>query len=180
MYRDLGIISIVIATTGLSLFLIKWPGKRSMTFSQHAAQSKLALLYYFVLFSTTLPMFYLFMTRWLIPAFNISHLVLWFLLPGLVLQEVAVLVPETKGIKVIVHRAAAFCMAILFMPVLTVIISTGTISSTARMVCLFTLGTQILIAALLIPLNGYHKNVLILQAVYFAGFMISILVVTYS
>lgn len=180
MYREFGVVSVLIAVFGLCFLLLKWPGKTSMTFSQHAAQSKLASFYYFVLFSTTLPLFYLFMSRWFIPFFGISHMIYWFLIPGLLFQEVAVLVPESEGVKVSIHRSAAFCMAILFMPILAVTVVTGNISGIAKIVCSLTLLSQIIIVASLIPVKGYHKKALLLQAVYFAGFMLSILVVTYS
>ena len=180
MYRELGVVSVSIAVFGLAFLILKWPGKTSMTFSQHAAQSKLASTYYFVLFSTTLPLFYLFMSRWFIPFFGISHMIYWFLIPGLLFQEVAVLIPETEGKRVLIHRAAAFAMALLFMPILVVTVATGSVSNIAKIVCVLTLLSQIIIVMKLIPVKGYHKNALVLQSVYFVGFMLSILVVTYS
>lgn len=179
MYRELGVISIAIIWLGLIFLIVKWPGNRAMTFSQHAAQSRAALIYYFFLFVFTLPLFYLFMTRWFVPRFHFADMFMWFYTAGISMQLVAVTVPETKGLKVFIHRNSAFLMSLLLMPLLTMILVNSNVDITARLITCTALVVQITIAAATIPKNGYHKDVLVLQATYIAVFHVSILAAVY-
>lgn len=180
MYRGLGVISISIIWLGLLILIKKWPGNRSMTFSQHAAQKKVAIAYYFLLFALTMPMFYLFMTRWFVPTFNLPVLFTRVLAVGVFMQMVAVTVPETKGVKVFIHRNSAFLMSLLLMPLLIIVITSSDVGVIARSVSIIALMIQVTIATITIPKNGYHKNVLFLQATYIAVFHIAIIAAVYT
>jgi len=137
-------------------------------------------VYYFILFASTMPLFYLFMTRWFVPVFHLPAIFVRIYTVGIILQMIAVTIPETKGTKVLIHRNSAFMMSLLLMPLLTIVLMSSYISVAARATSAVALVIQIVIAVITIPKNGYHKNILFLQAAYIAVFHIAILTAVYT
>jgi hypothetical protein len=120
-YKILGPLSISVTWLGL-LFLIRhWKGNKSMSFSLHAAQTRTAQIYYFFLFGITLPLFYLFVTRWFVPALRLPRLYIYIVSVALLGQLIAILIPAIEGRKEKIHNLGAYLMAFCLIP-LTVLL----------------------------------------------------------
>src|SRR5438309_2128314 len=73
-YKPVGAISVALLVCGLAFLLRKWPQGKHMTFSQHAAQHRSAIIYYFLFFTLLLPLLLLFFIGWFAPTFHLSPL----------------------------------------------------------------------------------------------------------
>lgn len=178
--KHLGLISIIFVWAGLIFLIRKWKGNVSMTFSQHAAQTKAAQIYYFLLFAIELPLFALFMYGWFMPQFDLPVWFGVFFGTAIVAQLVAVIIPETKGRRVAVHRYAAFLMGDCIVPLMLIIALSANFDSFVRVAAWLAVFILIAIIAILLPQKGYHPKALVLQASYFAVFHAVILLATYS
>ncbi|HET7673610.1 MAG TPA: hypothetical protein VFK11_03810, partial [Candidatus Saccharimonadales bacterium] len=96
-FKPFGLISILITWMGLLFLLYKWKGNKSMSFSLHAAQTKAGQIYYFILFSITLPLFFLFILRWYAPFLGLSNIFIAVVLVGILGQILAIIVPAVGG-----------------------------------------------------------------------------------
>lgn len=177
--KQLGIISITLLWMGLIFLIRKWKGNVSMTFSQHAAQYKSSQIYYFVLFAATLPFFSLFLYKWFIPTFKLSFFFGLIAGVGMIGQLIAVIVPETEGKKVPVHRYSAFIMSDCLVPLSIFIATSSNFSKAARILAILTATFQLVQIIILFPTKAYHPKVLYLQASYVAAFHLTILAATY-
>lgn len=95
-------------------------------------------------------------------------------------QLVAVIIPETKGRRVAVHRYAAFLMGDCIVPLMLIIALSANFDSFVRVAAWLAVFILIAIIAILLPQKGYHPKALVLQASYFAVFHAVILLATYS
>lgn len=177
--KQLGLITFLIVWAGFLFLTRKWKGNAAMTFSQHAAQTKASQLYYFALFLVSLPLLIVFLFGWFIPYFHtpfIFGLIAAFAMTGMM---VAATIPETTGKKVVVHRYAAFLMAVCFVPLLIIISLSSHFSDVVRFIALLSAAYQLFGIVLLHPTKGYHPKVLPLQASYIAVFNLTIIAATY-
>lgn len=177
--KHLGLASIILTWIGILTVIRIWKGNVSKTISQHAAQSRSGQVFYFLLFTLTLSLFCIFVYGWLVPAFGLP---IWFRIcigMGVFCQMLAVAIPETRGWRVPVHRYSAFMMSLLLIPAGAVFISSA-FAGTIRMSALCAVFIQFLIAAILIPRQGYHRHILWLQMAYVALFHIVIIVASYA
>lgn len=171
----LGLLSIVIAWLGLIVLITFWKGNASMTFSQHAAISSASVWYYFVLWLICLPLFYLFMTRSFIPEFGFGFWFQLYLVGAIAGWAMAAIVPETKGWKVRVHRFSAFAMC-YFVALMTLYIAfSGRVALPARVVATLSIVVMFGEIVYLNFHNRRHRHMLVLQALYFAVFHLTIL-----
>lgn len=115
-FKSLGAISIGLTWAGLIFLLYKWKGNRSLSFSLHAAQTRAGQIYYFFLFVITLPLFYLFVIRWYVPALHLPTLFTVIATIGILGQVIAVLVPAVGGRKEQIHNFGAYLMAFTLIP----------------------------------------------------------------
>lgn len=176
--KFLGVSSIALMWLGFLVLLKKWPGNKSMTLSQHAAQTKASMIYYFLLFLFALPMFLLFIFKWFIPEFNMPFVFGVVVSLCVASQALAVIFPEI-GRFVAFHRYSAFSMALLMLPIVALIGLNASFSPVVRAVASVALVYQLIVVALLLPNRGYHKNVLLLQTTYVAAAHIVILGAAY-
>lgn len=174
-----GLFSIALCWAGLLFLIRRWKGNVSMTFSQHAAQYKSAQVYHFALFTIVLPLFYCFMLGWFTPTFKFGLLFKVLITFSAAALYIAAVVPETKGIKVIIHRQAAFAMAYTLLPVVILIYLNTHVSATARIVALLC-AVYMLGEIVVLKNNRRHPKMLIVQASYVAAFHTAILAATFS
>jgi hypothetical protein len=121
-FRILGIFSIALIWLGL-LFLIKhWPGDKSMSLSLRAGRTTGGQFYYFVLFFISVPMFYLFVTHWFIPALDLPPLYASLTTIGMVGQLIAAAFPAVRGQKEKVHNIGAYVMAFTLIPLTALLV----------------------------------------------------------
>lgn len=103
-----------------------------MTYSGHAAQTKQGIIYYFVVFSIHLFLFYLFVVNWFAPMFELPNIFSALLVVAIMGQLAGLLVPATGGTKSTIHDTAAYTMHVLLMPLSLFIVFSDNFSTFAR------------------------------------------------
>jgi hypothetical protein len=173
------LLAIIISFIGLFILVKKWPGKPTMTFSQHAAQYRASRLFFAALWLVNTPLFFWFLVLWFPGEFGMPPVftaTAFLMCVGIL---VAGLVPETTGWKVKVHRFAAFGMATLMAPILGMIAVYGDVPIHIRLivgVATIYLVYEILI---LVKNKGQHPNMLVHQCLYIAVYHTAILSATF-
>ncbi len=178
-FKSFIIYAVFILICGLLFLIYRWPQGKHMSFSQHAAAYRFTYLYYIVLFSITLPLLLLFMSRWFAPMFDLSVWFIVFIAISAAAQFIVVLIPDSGGKKSTYHRFFAFLSAILLLPALLMIIASDEVSNTGRLVSTFSLISMISVLGILIRNRAVHKDLLLLQTGYFTAFFMAILSASY-
>ncbi len=178
-FKFLGILSILIVWSGLLFLLYKWPSTKSMSFSLHAAQTRAGQIYYFFLFLITLPLFYLFVVKWYVPALDLPPAFTYLVIAGVLGQLLAVIVPAVEGTKEKIHNFGAFLMALTMIP-LSVLVSFAEIPTFVKILAITSVVYMISSAILYFYVKSARANYLYFQAVYIALFHIVIITSTYS
>lgn len=179
-WNSLGLISIFVTWVGLLFLVMKWPGNRSMTYSQHAAQNVQSRIYYALMWIIILPVFYYFVAFWLRDELNLPNA--YFIISSLATAGmfVAALVPEIGKTQRIIHRIAAFSMSTFMVPVLSFFLFSNEVSDFAKVVLFLSILLMTYNVVLLLYKNGIHKNMFIIQTSHIVAFHISIIsVVTF-
>lgn len=164
---------------GLLFLIRKWPGDQTMSFSLHAARCRSSRLYYGVLFSTYLAMFYVFVIKWFVPNLHLSDAFLYVAVLAIILQFITAWVPQTVGWSAKVHLATAYGMSLLLLPMMAIIIANNYSSLITRVIGIAALLYTLLIWMLFISSRVVHRHYLIFQATYVASFMAVVLSATY-
>ena len=115
-FKPLGAVSIVVGWLGLIFLIRKWPGNKSMAFSNHAAVTKSANIFYGIIFTIVLPPLFIFFARWFVPALSLPSIFIYMALLACIGQLVASWAPTTNGLRAQVHKIAAFTMHSLLLP----------------------------------------------------------------
>jgi hypothetical protein len=177
-YKYLGLVAVIQLWVCLLLMIRVWKGNSSMTYSEHAAKTKTASLYYFVVFSIHLVLFYVFALKWFVPNFSLPSTYMMVLTIALTGQFIAVLVPTTGGVKTKIHDIAAYTMHMLLVPLNIFIVLSPSFSQTARYFTAIMLIYMIFVWYIMATDKLKNKR-LILQTFYGLSFHLSILVATF-
>lgn len=177
--KPLGAISIFVTWSGLLFLIYRWPGNRSMSFSNHAASAKAATVFYGLLFSATLPFFYIFIDKWFVPAESLPNYFTGLVFIGCIGQLIAVWVPGTNRHKELVHNVAAYTMHTLLLPLVLILLVYGNVSVIARGITLLALIYMVSIWLIFAFIKLAKKHTLYLQASYVIMFHITILTTAY-
>ena len=175
----LGVFSIVLAWAGLLFLILRWPGNKSMTFSQHAAQKKESRIFYRVLWTVATPIFTVFLLTNFKDKLDLNHVFNLLVLLASCGMLIAAYVAEVGGIRSKIHRIAAFSMAILFLPITLLIAASDNSSLFSKYfgaVSLMVLSIEVVI---LLISKGYYRFMLPVQASYILIFHLMILVAYY-
>ncbi len=178
-FRPVGALALTILIAGLVFLALKWPRSVHMTFSQHAAQRKLTVVYYIALFAIVLPLFFAFFAFWFVPQFKISEWFIHLILISLIAQFVVTLIPETVGWRVGWHKAFAGISALLLLPCMLLLIYTGEFSFTERWIAW---AGSFMMLSIVLKIALSRKNLrflLIMQALYFVSFFVPIIILAY-
>ncbi len=178
-YKSLGFISIAITWVGLIFLIRKWQGNKSMSFSNHAASSKSATIFYGLLFSTTLPLFYLFVDKWFVPAISLPRLFTYLVIVGCLGQLIAAWVPGTSHRKELIHSITAYTMHTLLLPLVLMILIYGDISTIARVTAATAQIYMVTVWLAFAFIKSSQKYTLKLQSSYVLSFHAAILITTY-
>jgi hypothetical protein len=178
-YKYFGLISVTLLLVGLWYVIWKWPQGRHMTFSQHVAQHKSAVIYYFFLFGITLPLLNISFITWFVPAFGLSICINVFAVAASIFQVACTLVPEVAGWRTKCHQALAGVSALLLLPLPIILALSSNIETVGRLLAVLALFTMFGIIASVKYTKGNHPKLLIMQAAYFAAFFTPILFVSY-
>jgi hypothetical protein len=150
-YKYLGLLAVLILLCGLLFLVLKWPQSKRMTFSQHVAAHKQAVLYYILLFSAVLPLLLLFFVHWFVPTFGLSYWFSIFILASSILQYACTLIPEVGGWKTTVHQWLAGLSAICLMPAMIVLMRSSILTPLGEgVVALGLLGMLGIVGALIL------------------------------
>lgn len=178
-YKHLCALSVAILICGLAFLLWRWPQGKHMTFSQHAAQHRSAIIYYFLLFTLVLPPLLLFFIGWFAPIFHLAPVFAVFIILASLFQYSVTLIPEVGGWKTTYHVLGSAISGIFMLFALGILLFVATISSASRAITF----TSMVVMIGLLYIGGVnrirHPNLLILQASYYATFFIAILYTTY-
>lgn len=166
----LGGIAFILMAVMLLLLITLWPLGPHTSFSRHAAQSKQLSVYYFLIFGITLPLFWVYVTFYLIPKFDMPQYI--YMLFGMMclLQIACTLFPD-KSSTVRVHRTLAGLSAALLLPILVIMmlyIETTVLRSFGWLSVFIMSAT-----ALYVGVNKQH-NILIAQIVYYLAFFVPV------
>lgn len=178
IYKALGPISIVQLWLCLAFMVRKWPGNKSMSYSAHAAATRLGIIYYFVVFSVHLFLFYLFVVNWFVPTFHLPKLFSALLIVAMMGQLAALIVPTTGGRKTIIHDITAYIMHMLLMPLCLFIVFSQNFSLFARAFAMLT-AIYMVSVWLLLGLKKAKSHHFWLQTAYGLSFHTAILVAVY-
>jgi len=159
---------------------IKWGPSYYKTFSRLIAKKRSSIIYYFVVFSMFLITFSIFIVGWFVPHHKLPPLFTVIYILGVIAQGICIAVPEVGGNKTTIHLFAAGIM------------STSVILQTIFILLLIPLKLSALIVGALstcIMLSswlgyifnfGFIKQELAVQSLYFAGYLITIIVVSFT
>lgn len=178
-YKYFSLLAFAFLLFGLAFIVIHWPQNKSMTFSQHVAKHKNAILFYIFLFAVGLTLLLLFFFQWFIPTFNVPWVFGFLITISAVTQFLCTLIPETGGLKSNCHRVLAGTSAVLLIPALATLLITVSLSAISKSVVILSFLTMAFIIYLVVKNRGSHKYFLVLQSVYFLVFFISIFVISY-
>lgn len=179
-FKYFGLLAFVILIIGLAFVVIKWPQNNHLTFSQHVARQRSSILYYIGLFSVTLPLLLLFFTFWFIPTFDVSIWFAVFLVVSSATQYACTFIPETGRWKTKYHRLLSGISGICLIPLLIILLFTSSLTMLDKFVVIAGLATitSVLYVVMSNKKEQYEPSY-IHQAIFYAGFFVPILLVSY-
>jgi len=179
-YKYFGLWAFVILVAGLVFTIWKWPAENHLTFSQRVALQKQSIIYYVCLFSIVLPLLLTFIIGWFAPSFQLSVWFSIFVIVASFLQYTATLIPEIGGWKTKVHRHISGISGVCLVPPLLILLFTDSLSPLGKVSVILGL---ILMLGMIVFANVTKKEryevSYIHQSIFYAGFFIPILVVSY-
>lgn len=178
-YKYFGLLASLILLGGLLFIIWRWPQSKDLTFSQHVATQKNAILYYVFLFSIVLPLLLLFFINWFIPTFKLPALFAICISISSATQFACTLIPETEGWRTKYHRMLAGISALFLLPPLLLLITLDNLTILGRCLAFTGLLTMLSIIYVLVRGKGEHEYLLLLQSGYFTAFFIPILCISY-
>lgn len=178
-FKPLGIVTVVILICGLLFLLWRWPQGRHMTFSQHAAQYRSAIIYYFLIFTIILPLLLLFFIGWFAPAFQLPPLFILFVVAAALFQYSVAIVPEVGGWKTTYHVGGSTVSAACMLLALVVMLFAVSISGFSKVIIAASILTMITFLVIGAKTRITHPHLLLLQASYYTAFFTAVLGTTY-
>ena len=178
--KSLGLFSIVYIIFALGFLVSYWPGDLSKSLSQNAARKKSSIIYYGIAFVPFLVFFTIFFLGWFIPEFRLPLFFSIVYSIGLFGQVVALVIPETRGWKIAIHRGFAFMMSLSLWLLTAMLLLQPGFSDIAR---IWGVGTAIYMGvcwALVIFSKKAYEYSLLFQVSYVLSFLIFILLATYT
>lgn len=168
---------ITLLVVGLAILVNRWPRGWEYSFSQHAAQTKSATVYYAILCVLVLVPLNIFLFAWFIPAFHMSLVFGYLFLLASILQIACTILPE-KGETIKIHRWLAGASAMLLPPCLGFLYA-GDIGVHARITII--IAAILMVAIMLwVALDTQRRVPYALQIVYYAGFFVPLCFISFG
>lgn len=167
---------IALLVVGLAILVNRWPRGWEYSFSQHAAQTKSATVYYAILCALVLVPLNIFLFAWFIPVFHISLAFGYLFLLASILQIACTFLPE-KGETIKIHRWLAGASAVLLLPCLGFLYA-GDIDVHAR-ITVIVAAVLMGVAMFWVAFDTQRRVPYALQIVYYAGFFVPLCVLTF-
>jgi len=177
-YKYFGLLAVIQLWACLIYMIRKWKGNASMTYSAHAATTKTASIYYFVVFSIHLVLIYIFASKWFVTSYSLPSSYMIVLTIALSGQFIALLVPTTGGVKTKIHDIAAYTMHILLLPLNLFIVFSSSFSYLSRYFTVVMIMYMVFVWYIMATDRLKDKR-LIIQTFYGLGFHLSLLVATF-
>lgn len=179
MFEYLGLILVPISWITIGYILYRWRGTYNMSISQHAASAKGA---YNVLFVTLIAgglLFYYWLLAWFAPHLLLPKAFSYVLSLTVLLQFIAGAIPDSTDWKHRSHQSAAYFMAILYIPLTYLIVTSNVISTLATIISAVCISYIFFSAYLFFFVKNARKYYLIFQSLYIVSFQIIILSAAY-
>jgi protein-S-isoprenylcysteine O-methyltransferase Ste14 len=178
-YKAFILLSALITLGTIGLVIVKWPQRRSMTISQHAAANKKVHLLYSLLQTVGFILFYLFMVKWFVPEFSFNLLFRWVITATVVLELVTVWVPDTQGTQSLIHRACAYTAGVLLPLIVAFTLASSAVSTGARVIAGLVLAIVAIFLVMQLAIKNAQEKIVWYQAASYVLFYIAIIVATY-
>ncbi len=179
-YKYFGLLAFVLLAIGLAFIVYYWPLGRHRTFSQHIAANRTAIQYYIVMFTIILLLLDLFFMYWFVPFFHISYWFTVFIVIASIAQYSCTLIPEVGGWKSTYHRYLAAFSGVCLMPPIVILLFTD--SLTVQDGVFAFIGIVVMLSVLSHVIRNkkdQYEPSYVHQSLYYVGFFLPILVVSY-
>lgn len=180
-FKYFGLLAFILLIVGLAYVIYKWPQGNHRTFSQHVASHKNGIVYYIALFSIILPILLLFFIGWFIPTFNLPVWFTVFLVVSCVTQYACVFIPEVGGWKTKYHRILSGISGICLIPLLVILLFVPTLTMIDKVIVLC--GLMVITGVLYVVMSNkkeQYEPSYIHQSIYYIGFFIPVLMISYT
>jgi len=179
IYKSFGWLSIVVIWTGLLYMIKKWPGNKTMSFSAHAASTRTGIVYYWLVFTAHLVLFYLFVSKWFVPTLQLPHVFTIITLVAVLGEFIALCIPTTGGLKTKLHDLSSYVMLILLVPLSLLIFLSPHVSLIARTAALLSVCYMVIVWYLFAVAKTAKKHFLLYQTSYAMSFQLAVLLAVY-
>lgn len=179
-YKYFGLLAFTLLVVGLAFVVHRWPAENHLTFSQRVALQRESVLYYIGLFTLVLPILLFFIIGWFMPHFQLPVWFPVFITVSALLQYIGTLIPEVGGWKTKVHRFIYGISALSLLPPLFILLLANSVSTFDKFVVVSGLATMIgLVIFANVTKRDRYEVSYIHQSIYYAGFFIPILAISY-
>ena len=180
IYRYFGLLSIFLAWLSVGVVLYKWPIIISRSISRHMAAQKESYLLNVLITSSSLAIFILFSFKWLIPTYNLHLMckILVSLCAGL--ELITAWVPDSSGIKHLIHHYASYTAALLLPLIVLLILLSSRTTNFTKIVSFIAIVKMISIIFLLQYGKKARQKHLLYQCLYFACFHVVIILAIFT
>jgi hypothetical protein len=178
-YKVLGVLSIAYAWIGTGMLLVFGPRMPDHSISRHAALSRAAFWWMVFVEALSLPMFVVFVVRWLTPTFQLGLLFDLATFYSAAALLIASWIPATTGLQNRIHELLAYSGAFVFMIPIAMIAGRGGTTIFSRGIAALTLGYMSYSIWLFACRPEAKKHHLEYQSLYLILFDITILSLTY-
>ena len=179
MFQYLGLFLVLSSWLGGYLLISRWYDKSLPTISKHAASNKSASRLFAIILVLLGLLFYYWLIEWFTPYLKLTIIFQVILTLAILCQCIAAIIPDTNGWRSIIHRWAAYTMAVFYLPLSVLIIISPHLAFIVRVICSL-LFAYMFIGFLLVALMGKAKSkYLFFQASYIVAFQLIVLLAAY-
>lgn len=179
MFAALGLLLTAVTWIAGAYLVRTWRGTYKMSISQHAASARGASKIFTVTLVLIGGVFYIWLVGWFVPHLELGSVSVALLSVTVTLQFISGLIPDSYGWRKIVHRATAYTMAGLYIPLTYLIVSSDQLTAAAQYVSAVCI-TYMAVATFLFIFAKWAKNYyLIFQSFYIVAFQLIILSAAY-
>jgi hypothetical protein len=150
-----------------------------MSISEHAASAKSAIKLFAVMLVVGGTACYYWLVAWFVPHVNLGVEFVALLTLTFAAQIITGLIPDSDRWKRKVHRIAAYSMAILYVPLSLLIVSSHSAARSARIIGIICLAYMVIAALVFLTIKRARAHYLIAQSLYVMAFQVIILSAAY-
>lgn len=178
--KYLGLFLVLLSWAAGIYMLRKWNDqRRSTSISRNAASNSGDLRLFAIVLIGIGSFFYTWLVWWFIPALDLSIVFLVLVTITFLTQIIAGIIPASEGLKSIIHKAAAFGGAFLYIPLSILIITASKISSGGKTIGILCLAYMLVACVSFFLVKKARSRYVIFQALYIMAFQIIILGAAY-